>query len=642
MRSWPIRALAVLATLALAPPAAADLAQEQELAARFAPVVRLVEQPEECGPGEPYDPIDVDALFDEPTVALRGPWGGADLVRIAPASTQLAPGLYEYHLDFPGDALSPGCTYEQWSRRISAGREPTVYAHVVTDPGYPGQLALQYWLFYAFNDWNNLHEGDWEMIQLIFDADSAGEALTALPREVGYSQHEGAERSDWEGGSLEVVDGTHPVVYPAAGSHANFFGSALHLGANGQQGVGCDDTTGPSRELRPDVQTIPSDPAAAQAAFPWIAFEGRWGELQPAFYNGPTGPNLKRQWTQPIAWTDGWRDFSYAVPAGGALGTNATDFCCRAIEGGSRALGRAIDDPGWALVVVGVLLAILVWLLTRARWRPSAPLRIARRRAWGQVVAATWRAYARWPVLFVGIGAVLIPLSLLMALLQGLLLHLSSVVGVDTEAESKGFLVLLVLTIATTLTLLALGLVQAATAQAMVALEEDRRIGPVEAYRLALRHLRPLVGALLLAVLVVLLLIGTVVLIPVAVWLTVRWALIVPVIQLEGATALGALHRSGRLVRLGWVKVASLIVAGAAAALVLGPAIGFVLIVFTDTPLYVVNVVAGVVYALALPLVAITTMYVYADARVRDALEEQAGGEVLPPELALAGPGAGR
>ena len=29
----------------------------------------------ECGPGEPYEPIDVDALFGEPTVALRGPWG---------------------------------------------------------------------------------------------------------------------------------------------------------------------------------------------------------------------------------------------------------------------------------------------------------------------------------------------------------------------------------------------------------------------------------------------------------------------------------------------------------------------------------------------------------------------------------------
>ena len=83
--------------------------------------------------------------------------------------------------------------------------------------------------------------------------------------------------------------------------------------------------------------TIPSDPTAARAAFPWIAFEGRWGELQEAFFNGPTGPNLKRQWTQPIEWSEGWRERSYAVPTGGVFGTSATDFFCSAVERGSRA-----------------------------------------------------------------------------------------------------------------------------------------------------------------------------------------------------------------------------------------------------------------------------------------------------------------
>ena len=84
--------------------------------------------------------------------------------------------------------------------------------------------------------------------------------------------------------------------------------------------------------------------------------------------------------------------------------------------------------------------------------------------------------------------------------------------------------------------------------------------------------------------------------------------------------------------------MASLIVAGAAVALVLGPAIGFVLIVFTDTPLWVVNVVGGLVYALALPLVAITTMYVYTDARSREELEDHAGDAVLPSEIVIGGP----
>ncbi len=303
-----VRLLVVAAMLALAccPVAAADLADETALAQRHAPVVRLVEQPEECGHGEPYRPTDVDLLFDEPTVALRGPWNAVDLVKVGPKAEDVA-GLFEYHLDFPGNALNPGCGYERWDRRLREGHEPAVYSHVATDPAHPGKLALQYWLFYTFNDWNNLHEGDWEMIQLLFDADDAEEALGEDPVSVGYSQHEGAEAADWGDEKLELVDGRRPVVYPAAGSHANFFDPALYVGSSGEQGVGCDDTRGPHLQIEPKVITIPSETSAASAALPWITYEGRWGELQDAFFNGPTGPNLKEQWTEPVTWSEGWR-----------------------------------------------------------------------------------------------------------------------------------------------------------------------------------------------------------------------------------------------------------------------------------------------------------------------------------------------
>ena len=187
--------LALACALLCAVPAWADA--EQDLAAKYAPVVRLVEQTEECGPGEPYRPMDVDRLFGDSTVALRGPWNATDLVKIGPTAKDLA-GLYEYHLDFPGSALDPGCDYEKWARRLEQGSSPTIYAHVATDPTAPGKLALQYWFFYAFNDFNNTHEGDWEMIQLVFDAADASEALrVAHPTEAGYSSHEGAERATW-------------------------------------------------------------------------------------------------------------------------------------------------------------------------------------------------------------------------------------------------------------------------------------------------------------------------------------------------------------------------------------------------------------------------------------------------------------
>ena len=83
---------------------------------------------------------------------------------------------------------------------------------------------------------------------------------------------------------------------------------------------GCDDTRNAGLVTHPAVQTIPSDPSQAAAGFPWIGFQGRWGEQQPAFFNGPTGPNLKEQWTEPIRWSQSWRDRAYAVPAGGAAG----------------------------------------------------------------------------------------------------------------------------------------------------------------------------------------------------------------------------------------------------------------------------------------------------------------------------------
>ena len=124
-------------------------------------------------------------------------------------------------------------------------------------------VALQYWFFYPFNDFNNTHEGDWEMVQLNFEATDAASALGATPVQVGYSAHEGATSSTWEDDKLEVVD-SRPVVYPAAGSHANKYSAALWLGSSAEAGVGCDDTRGPHRELSPRVETIPSDPEAAR------------------------------------------------------------------------------------------------------------------------------------------------------------------------------------------------------------------------------------------------------------------------------------------------------------------------------------------------------------------------------------------
>jgi hypothetical protein len=124
-------------------------------------------------------------------------------------------------------------------------------------------------------------------------------------------------------------------------------------------------------------------------------------------------------------------------------------------------------------------------------------------------------------------------------------------------------------------------------------------------------------------------------LLPVAIWLAGRWALVVPVVELEDCGALAALGRSRRLVRGHWLKVTSLVVAGGGVVLVLGPLVGALLILATSAPFWLVNVVAGAIYALAMPIVALTTAYLYFDCRVRDELHTEAAGDRLPAEIGL-------
>ncbi len=633
MRRLVCIVLTTAAALVAVPAAAADYADEQALAERFSPIVRIVEQDEECGYGEPFVPTDIERLLGEDTVALRGPWNPTDLVKIAPVAEDLV-GRFEYHLDFPGDPLDAGCTYERWAKRLGASRDPVVYAHVVTEPQRPGTVALQYWFFYPFNDFNNTHEGDWEMVQLNFEAEDAAAALGSTPVQVGYSAHEGATSSSWTDDKLEVVD-SRPVVYPAAGSHANKYSAALWLGSSAEAGVGCDDTRGPHRELSPRVETIPSDAAAARTAFPWIAFEGRWGELQKAFFNGPTGPNQKTQWTQPVSWSEGWSDRSYAVPTGGVFGTTTTDFFCTAVARGSSALIRLLRNPVPTLIFIATILGLAIFAAYKATWTPTAPLRLGRRRTWGQIISASARMYVGRPRLILGLGLLLIPIAFAITLLQWLLLEAVDLAGVVT-GEAAGSWAFVATVIGATLTLLGLGVVMAATSCALVEIDAGRDVGPVGAYRVAWEHVRPLMRALLLWVAVWVVLTATVFLIPVALWLAVRWSLVAPVVALErGRRPLGTLRRSGELVRGRWIRVGSLVGVSAAIALLLGPFLGAILIFVTDMPLATLNIVAGVVYALAMPFVALVTAYVYFDARARLELEPVERVGELPSEISL-------
>ena len=209
-----------------------------------------------------------------------------------------------------------------------------------------------------------------------------------------------------------------------------------------------------------------------------------------------------------------------------------------------------------------------------------------------------------------------------MTLLQTGIVSASSFLGLTSGGEGGGVRAWFVLAIGTILSLLGLTFVQAAAARAMAEIDAGRDVSFVGAYRLALDSIRPLFLALLVAVPIVSLLTVSVFLIPIAIALAVRWALIAPCAELESLSGVGALRRSGSLVRREWFKVLSLVVATAGLVLVSGPVLGGLLLLATSASFAVVNIVSGLIYAVAMPLVGITTTYVYYDVLAREHLAE--------------------
>jgi hypothetical protein len=578
----------------------------------------------------------VNLVLGNPDVAFHGPWDKTNIIKVAPTAKDLSRGLFDYHLDFPGSAVAPGCTYDEWSHRINQGHASAMYARVVTERAFPDRLALQYWFFYVFNDFNDKHEGDWEMIQLDFDASTAAQALDLKPAKVGFSQHEGAESADWGESKLQIVDGTHAVVYPALGSHANYYTSALHLGRSAAQGVGCDDTNGPSLELRPKVLVVPTAKSAYLQAYPWLGFDGHWGEEHEAFYNGPTGPTTKTQWAQPITWANTeWHDNSFTVPAGGSVGTTATGFFCGAIATGSSLLTSLVRSPSPFYIGLAILFVLILWLASRTRWHPSAPLHLEHRRRWGSILNASRRMYFGHFRLFLGIGLLFLPLGLLITVVQYLIFRVGGLNGLVNSAGSTNALVdLLAVALGVVLTVFGLSVVNAATAVAMVDIDAGRKATARAAYRQVLPRLGPLLGVVLIVAVVVGIASLTSIGVLLAIWLIVRWAFLAQTVVLDETSGLAGLRRSAQLVRGNWWRVASLLLFVALVALALGPLVGVLLLFATSASFNFVNLVSSVVYVFVLPFVAIATTYMYFDLRVVKYQEQQSAetGDVLPVE----------
>jgi len=102
------------------------------------------------------------------------------------------------------------------NKLFESGARPTVYYHV-TRYDDTGHYAVQYWFLYFFNYRLNEHESDWEQITVHLDDE-------LQPVDVYYSAHEGGNRRPF----AQIAEGDHPIVYPARGSHANYFKPGRH------------------------------------------------------------------------------------------------------------------------------------------------------------------------------------------------------------------------------------------------------------------------------------------------------------------------------------------------------------------------------------------------------------------------------
>lgn len=198
---------------------------------------------------------------------------------------------------------------------VAANADPVVYARV--DRRVADRTVIQYWLYYYYNSWekqtylpipwiHGVHEGDWEMVQVVLDGNHQ-------PLYAAYAQHgellegliKGGSKKEWN--DLKPgrnISGSHPIVYPALGSHASYFGPGSYL-------LNFDVTAPESKGLlspTPDVYLLDPD-----TADPWVGYLGKWGQPpgeDDEFQNGPVSPARQGiKWDDPLTWLEDWIDW---------------------------------------------------------------------------------------------------------------------------------------------------------------------------------------------------------------------------------------------------------------------------------------------------------------------------------------------
>ena len=302
------------------PPAGADPAQSAQLARRFCPVIHLKMDGEAI---EHYEPQQAEMMIDE---ALLRDIEDPSFTEKATLATLLrwSKGIYYLDLTGIGPETHSADEYRRAYDELKGSYHPTVYARVLEGVA-GGYTVLQYWMFYYFNEWRNLHEGDWELVQLCFPGHTVEEILKAGEEPVfaAYSQHQAGQRMSWSDMKANgLASGTHPEVYVARGSHASYFmpGQSWSVLDFDDTGLSSWRVVGPEQL---DIVLLPQDQSQEEGP-QWLEFKGYWGEYLDFsisiegltfWVHGPFGPSWsedeqpREKWGQPVEWATGLPEY---------------------------------------------------------------------------------------------------------------------------------------------------------------------------------------------------------------------------------------------------------------------------------------------------------------------------------------------
>src|SRR5215211_2891922 len=594
----------VLSGIASPPSASAQQADAaQQLADKYAPVLMFKQQTAACDyKGEGYFPTTVDWLMSNPDVQLKVVGEGDDadkdqVLKSAPSAEDLVTAGPETYLDFSGDPRNPGCAFETYFKQKAAelGLQPTIYAKYVYSPTNR-RLYLEYWFYFYFNDWNDTHESDWEMLALGFDAETPEQALSLTPVWVGYSQHGGGETASWDAEKFGR-DGDHPIAYSSAGSHATYYTSETMIGwgENGSA-FGCDVTTAPSNAVRPAVVVIP-DRVDANGPFAWTLYQGRWGQREVAMFTGPKGPNLGKKWNDPAAAFENWRTSTLTVPESSGLGLNTTAFFCNVSEKVSRAFVYFGSHPwlvGLAFVAVLILIGFLLW------------------RGWAYFAEAV-DVYGDELRTFLGIGLFAVPIGLLFNAFRIWAADVPPLEWVQSYFnDTNGGKLTATLLVMVFQQLAMLLVISPAIIFALSEIRQGIKPGVWHSYVGGFKNFGSLIGPLAILVLAMIALSWTLILIPVAIYLLVRWQFFSQAVILDGERGLTrSLGKSWEVTSGRWWLTLVATLAFQLFGSLPGPIIGVVMMIIGGSNVQFANAVSSILYAAFVPLAVIGLTLVY-------------------------------